>query len=476
MEPAILTSLLRLDPKAKDTLVAQVYRGLSAAVRDGRLPQGARLPSTRAAAQSWGIARNTVVAAYDLLASEGVIVQRQGAAPRVAAFAAAAPAQGAPPPPLSRRGAALANDPRVGSGRNGPLAPGEPDAALFPVDDWALCLRRAARHRHASAEGYGAYEGLPDLRVALADQISRHRGTPCTPDSVIVTPGTQASLALLAQVLCDAGDTALIEDPGYGGASRACLAAGAVVRPLPVDAEGADCAAVDPDIAPRLIYLSPSTQYPTGVRMTQPRRQAALAYAQRHGAWVIEDDYDSEFVWHGREIAALSAQKGAQNVIYLGSAAKTLLPGLRLGWIVAPPALVPALVAAQRTLGMAANLHAQAALAEFIAGGQYRAHLRRISKAYGARRDMLAQALTAWHGERLHLSQPDGGLQLVAQFFDDVDETTLRDRLRAEGFAVAGLSEFRQTPGAPGLVLGFAQMNPRQARRFCKALAVALKA
>jgi GntR family transcriptional regulator/MocR family aminotransferase len=476
MEPAVFTSLVRLDPQAKGTLVGQLYRNLSTAVREGHLPAGTRLPSTRAAAAHWGVARNTVIAAYELLASEGVISLRQGAAAEVVPLPRPRESKAEPLPALSQRGQSLSRDPRIETGRTGLMSPGEPDPALFPADDWALCLRRATRLRQSDSEGYENYHGLPALRRALADQITRHRGCSCDADQILVTPGTQASLTLLAQVLADPGETALIEDPGYGGARLAFASAGLKLAPLPVDSDGADSTLVAPDLAPRLIYVTPSTQYPTGVRMTLLRRMALLDMAARHGAWVLEDDYDSEFVWQGREIAAVAALPRAERVIYLGSAAKTLLPSLRIGWIVAPVSLVAPLRAAQRTFGMAANVHAQAALADFIDTGRYRAHLHRISKTYAARRDVLFQTLGAWHGDRLRLSNPHGGLQMVAELAPSAVECRLRDLIRHEGFAVAGLSDYRLTPGNPGLVMGFAQTTPRHARRFAKALAAALRA
>jgi GntR family transcriptional regulator / MocR family aminotransferase len=476
MEPAILASLLHLDPQADETLVSQLYRALSQAVRSGQLPSGSRLPSTREAASTWGVGRNTVVAAYELLAAEGVIALRRGAAPSILALPDTKPDKAEPLPGLSNRGALLAQDPRIAPQRDGILSPGEPDPDLFPFDDWALSLRRVTRLRHGMAEGYGQYVGLPELRAALADQLNRHRGLSCTPDQVIVTPGTQSALSLLAQALANPGDQALIEDPGYGGARLAFAAAGLKVVPLPVDAEGANCEYLPAETAARLIYVTPSTQYPSGVRMTLARRMALLDLARAIDAWVIEDDYDSEFLWHGREIAALGALSGAQRVIYLGSAAKTLLPGLRIGWMVVPEPLVQPLRAAQRSFGLAANLQTQAALAELIGSGRYRAHLRRITRVYAARRDVLRQTLQSWLGDQISLSEPDGGLQIVARFTQTVDETALRDRLRAEGYAVAGLSEFQIAEAQPaGLVLGFANMTPRRARRFAKALSAALR-
>lgn len=367
----------------------------------------------------------------------------------------------------------MGHDPRARQGAEGGgiFAPGEPDPALFPADAFAQRLRRAARQLAPRASGYADFHGLPVLRAAIADQLVRHRGLRITPDQVLVLPGMQAALALLAQVLADPGDTALVEDPGYAGARGAFAGAGLRLAPLPVDAEGARIDGTEPA---RLIYVTPSTQFPTGARMTLPRRQALLAAAQDRGAVVIEDDYDSEFVWRGGAIPALHALADGTGVIYLGTAAKSLAPGLRLAWAVVPPALVAPLAQAQRNLGMAANVHAQAAFAGLLADGAWRAHVRRITRAYAAREALLAGALRDRFGSALRLCRPDGGLQLVAEFAVPRDEGPVLDALRRGGFAVAALSGYCLKPTRHGLVIGFAEADPPRVRRFCDALARAL--
>ena len=478
----MLASLVPLDPDGPETLVAQIYRALREAVATGRLASADALPSSRAAAALLGVSRNTVNAAYDLLAAEGVIVVRPGASPRVGAMPAPWPAQTSVPLRLSARARAALRPIRRGRAE-GRLAPGSPDRALFPADDWGRILRRAARHRQDGAEGYAHYGGVPELRQVLADQLHRHRGIVADPADIVVTPGTQASLALAAAVFADPGDVALVESPGYSGARGAFLAAGLTCRGLPVDTEGARVDGIAGSGA-RLVYVTPSTQFPTGVRMTLPRRIALLEVARAAGAVVLEDDYDSEFVWQGRGIAALAALPGpgsgstqaGRPVVYLGSAAKSLLPGLRIGWMVAPPGVAEPLRAMQARLGLSANVHAQAALARFMATGAYRAHLARVSRVYRDRLALLTEALADRLGDRVRLSLPEGGLQLVVGLPGVADDGAVLARMGAEGFAVSALSDHCLGEARQGLIAGFGTATERDARRFADVLARALDA
>lgn len=474
MEPEVFASLVTLDPDGAETLVGQLYRGIRSAVLSGRLTAGEALPSSRAAAALLGVGRNTVNAAYDLLAADGVIAVRPGAPPRVAALDLRRPAGAAAPVRLSDRAKAAGASLRRGLSE-GRLAPGSPDPALFPADALGRALRRAARHRQDGAEGYAHYEGLPELRQVLADQLHRHRGLVCGPEDIVVTPGTQASLMIAAATFADPGEVALVESPGYISARATFQAAGLACRALPVDARGADPARAEMAGA-RLIYVTPSTQYPTGVRMPMTRRLALLEAARAAGAVIVEDDYDSEFVWEGRGIAALAALPDAAHVVYLGSAAKSLLPGLRIGWMVAPRGSAEALRAVQRRLGLAANVHAQAALAEFMAQGAYRAHIASITAAYRERLGLVASALTEALGDRVHLSTPDGGLQLTARLPGVADDGPLREDLNAAGYAVASLSDFFLDQPEQGLVIGFGTATARDARRFAEALVRHLEA
>jgi len=476
MEPLALAALASLDRADPAPISEQLYRGLRDAIRAGRVASGTRLPSSRAAAAALDVSRNTVVAAYDLLRAEGVIEARQGAAPRVLAIAPG----GAPRPAVARavslgpRGAAISQPARADlyAAPSGWFMPGAPDERLFPRATWARALRKAALRPHGAASGYADYAGSPALRAALAARLAADRGLVVSAEQVLVVSSAQAAFTLLAQVLAEPGDRALVESPGYAGARAALAAAGLQTVALPVDDAGADIGRVTGHA--RLAYVTPSNQYPTGVRMALHRREALADWARSSGAWIVEDDYDGEFHWRGRAVATL--QSIAPDVtLYVGSAAKSLMPALRLGWIAAPGSLVAPLREAVRNLGLGANLHAQAAFEAFVEDGAWRAHIRRIATTYEARGRLLADALEDRFGARLRVSHPDGGLQLVARLADHETERRAVEALGQAGFAVAALSRYGcGEPGPPGLVIGFADAEPGLVTRFCAALARAV--
>lgn len=257
-----------------------------------------------------------------------------------------------------------------------------------------------------------------------------------------------------------------MEDPGFMGARAAFLGAGLEIAPVPVDEHG-----LKPELVPgdaRLIYVTPSNQYPLGYRLSLPRRMELLERARSQNALVIEDDYDSEFLWRGREIAALAAHGESGGVVYLGTAAKVLMPALRIGWMVVPEALIGPMRAAHRNLGLMANLHAQIALAEMMHSGRYRAHLRRIARAYEALGNALAAALAAIEGIEVH--PPDGGVQLTVRFNNGRDETPALSALAEAGFRPARLSANCLGEPLSGLIVGFADATPDRIVRFAQVL------
>lgn len=467
-----LATLTTPSPKRDAPLPVQIYHDLHKAIREGRLSDGARLPSSRAGAHALGLSRASVSAAYELLSAEGVVQVRPGAAPRVLAPEQKAPPPAGHPPALSKRGEALSRNHRASENHTattGHMAPGLPDEALFPRAHWGLALRRAARCLYGGVSGYDSPHGLAALREQLAARIAADRGVRANPDHLLITPGTQASLALLSHLIAEPQHVAAMEDPGHVGARAAFLGAGLKVAPVGIDDEGLKVSDIPP--AARLIYVTPSNQYPLGQRLSMRRRMALLRHAQRHNALILEDDYDSEFLWKGREIAALAAL-GEGHVAYLGSASKTLMPALRLGWVLLPEALSAPARYAQRNLGLLASLHPQAALADLLNSGHYKAHLRAISRQYQQRGTALARALQEIPG--LSVRIPAGGVQLAARFTPERPEAPVLSHLASAGFRPAGLST-SSLQGQTGLLIGFADATPQRIESFRKALRTALR-
>ena len=463
-------------------LYRQVYQSLRAAILSGRLRPGTRLPSTRAASLELGVARNTVIAVFEQLADEGFVTSRVGDGTRVEEVDAAvlrgsmrssrsgthartgartgvqpggAPQAGGAS--LSERGRALAGIER-GSVADGAFQTGLPDLASFPHQAWARLLARHARAPAVDRLGYGDAAGDPALRAAIAAYVAAARGVNCTPAQVIVVTGAQAALDLAARMLLDPGDRAWIEEPGYPGARAALLAAGARIEPVSVDADGMDVQAGEARCpGARLAYITPSCQYPVGSTLVLERRLRLLDWAGRAGAFVIEDDYDSEYRYRGRPIASVQGLDPHGRVVYVGTFAKTMLPALRVGYLVVPDRLAGAFATAVRNTGQTAPQPVQGALAEFIESGRYGAHVRRMRNRY-AQRQALLYALADQHlSESLELAPTDAGMQVVAWLPRGADDCAIAESGRRAGLALRPLSPYWVGPGArPGLHLGYA--------------------
>jgi GntR family transcriptional regulator/MocR family aminotransferase len=390
-------------------LQQQAYRALRAAILGGALRPGARLPATRALARELGLARNTLLAAYEQLVDEGYCTARRGSGTYVAASlpdeAAPAPrrprARAAAPLPISAHAERiLAEAPRRGVSWGMPrrglpydFRYGEPAYADLPLETWWRLLGRRARRASAARLAYGDPAGAPELRRALAEYLRRARGVACTPEQVIVTHGSQQAIDLVARVLVDAGDRVALEEPHYTGFSLALRAFGAELVPVPVDAQGlrTDALEREPDL--RGVCVTPSHQFPTGGVLPLERRLALLAWAERARAFVLEDDYDGEFRYEGRPLASLQGLDRAGRVLYLGTASKLLFPALRIGWLVVPEPLVRAFTLAKAYADTGSPQLEQLVLADFIAGGQLERHVRRARVRNAARREALHAAV-----------------------------------------------------------------------------------
>ncbi|PZG20911.1 PLP-dependent aminotransferase family protein [Nonomuraea aridisoli] len=429
--------------EGRSDLAAQVYRQLLDAILDGRLRSGERLAPTRELARRLEISRNTVALAYDRLVADGFLVGRAGAGTFVSAEPVrgrAAPTGVVLPRPFWR---GVEPEPAVPGARYDFRA-GVPDARLFPMDTWRRLVGRELR---AGIATYGDPSGHGPLREAISRHIGISRSVLAGPDDVLVTNGAQQALDLVGRVLIEPGAVVAVEEPGYPPARLLFRSLGARVVGVPVDAEGIDVAAI-PRSA-RIVYVTPSHQFPLGTPMSLARRAALLAWAERRRAVVIEDDYDSEFRFGARPLEPLQSLDRAGRVIYVGSFSKTLLPMLRIGFLVAPASLAPALRTAKRLCDWHSELPTQAALARFIDEGLLARHIRKATREYAARHVLIAEALAA--DDRLEPVPSAAGLHLCARLAPGVSVRPAPGVLAFES-----LEEYcGEEPAQRGLVLGY---------------------
>ncbi len=482
--------LIPLDAASAQPLYRQVYEGVRSAILSGRLPGGCRIPSSRQLADHLGVSRSTVLVAFDQLAAEGYVEGAVGSGSYVARAiprhiarpsAGRVPASARPRASarLSTRGDAVASIP--------PMLPiavpyprlfwlGVPPVDTFPLLPWKRLVARRIRAVTAAELCHAPGAGYAPLRSMIAAHLAATRGMRCEPEQVIVLASAQEALELVSRVLLDGGDPVWLEDPGWRGARGAFLAAGARLVCLPVDSEGVDVregVRLAPDA--RVAYVTPSHQFPLGGMLTLERRMALLRWAASREAWIIEDDYDSEYRHAGRPLSALHALDDAERVIYVGTFNKTIFPALRLAYLISPPSLTDKLLAARRVGGQHASPLAQAVVADFIGNGGYARHLRRSRAVIRERRDALVSAISQQGEGLLTLGPADTGSHAVAWLTHAVDDRKASEAAARAGVAAAPLSAFRiQQYQPPGLVLGYAGAAPKEIAAATGALVQAI--
>jgi GntR family transcriptional regulator / MocR family aminotransferase len=424
-----------------------------------------------------GLGRNTVIAAFAKLLEQGWLVTRQGSGTYVAGTLPESPSRarrGPPPsavrtmlpplPTLSQRGAQLASMERS---RNTVFAPGVPDVSEFPFEQWLESLQRASRRLTLRMLSYGQGPGLPVLREALCEHLALSRGVLCEPEDILITSGTTDSLLLCASLFTESGDGAVVEQPGYAQAAVALRSAGLHVGIAPVDEEGLDPARVRCTAPIRLLYCTPCRQYPLGHTLRPARRAMLLDWARRHGALVVEDDYDSEFAGTGTPPTPMRASTGGESVVMLGSFSKVMFPGLRLAYAVMPHALAPQAQRAAAKLFMAARPVEQLALAEFVRCGRLRQHLLRMRAALARKHAWFSLLWRREFGDDLPLQGDAGGLHSVVLLPRGLQDRPLVQRLQEAGFSPEALSAMcQEPPRLQGLVIGYGSLSMSELKRL----------
>jgi GntR family transcriptional regulator/MocR family aminotransferase len=491
-----------LDEGSSLSLQQQLYTRLRDDILARRLRPGERLPPSRTLAAQLAVSRTTVVLVYDQLVAEGYAEARQGAGtfvsrqiPDEALVAARRPhlllqpdgssdeGRGEPSdnvvarperPALSTWGSRMAEVHTLVWGSDGRVAerhatvpydfrPGRPDWDTFPRQVWGRLTARQVRDGSVQLASYGDPAGYRPLREAIAAHLGQTRGVRCTAEQVVVVNGSQQGADLLIRLFLDPGGHAALEDPGYAGAALTLRAHGMNVRPVPVDEDGLDVAALpapDDPLAPRLVYVTPSHQFPTGATLSLPRRLRLLEWAARRRALIVEDDYDSDFRYSGRPLESLQGLDTHGVVAYVGSFSKALFPPLRVGFVVLPPRLVEPFVAAKWLADRQTATLDQQVLSDFIVEGHFERHLRRMRRLYQARRDALLGALRTHLGDEMVAGGDGAGLHLVAWLPPDSDAVALSAEAATLGVAAPSLDPYYLgAVGRPGLMLGYAALD-----------------
>jgi GntR family transcriptional regulator / MocR family aminotransferase len=460
--PDGLGPIVALDRRLARPLHRQLYDGYREAIVDGRLRPGQRLPSTRILARELQISRMPVVLAFEQLVAEGYLQSRVGAGSFVSTTLRAQ-ATGQPPRATApRRGhrriprdaLPVVAEPWLDS--SGPFRVAQPALDEFPIRVWARLVARRARLLPRRQMMYSDSMGFAPLREALADHLRTVRSVRCTADQIMVVSGSQQALALAARAVLAPGDAVWIEEPGFSGARDAVTLAGGRIVTVPVDDHGLDVAAgIARGRAVRAAYVTPSHQYPLGVIMSASRRLQLLDWARRRGAWLLEDDYDSEYRYDNQPIASLQGLDTDQRVIYIGTFSKVLFPALRVGYLVIPPDLVARFRRIREAMDNSPAPLYQVVLHDFFAEGHFARHIRRMREVYAERRRVLVRAIEHELGD-LRIAGDRAGMHVVVMLPRGARDRDLAERAAHHGLSITPLSScFAGPRPSPGLVLGY---------------------
>ncbi|WP_035199250.1 PLP-dependent aminotransferase family protein [Agrobacterium tumefaciens] len=480
-------ALLSHPANAAMPLYARIQRAIRQLIINGALGPGRPLPASRALAKSLGVSRDTIEAAYAQLHAEGFIDRRVGSGSFVAEITEFTPGHRvsqrdalarSQAPNLSKRGNGMF---RGGGVREmlipRPFAHGVPEIRTFPLPLWERLERQVRKEVGTQALHHGDPQGTEPLRRAIADYVNLERGARATADRILVLTSSQQAMSLCANMLLDPGDRIFIEDPAYYGARKAFDAAGLECVPIRVDRQGlvVEKIMAEPRKA-RAIFLTPSHQFPTGATLSLDRRLALIEWAARHQAWIIEDDYDSEFHYAGKPTACVQGLDPHDRTIYIGTFTKSLFPGLRIGYLVLPPQLVKPMTVARTLLDGHTAPMAQLTLARFIEGGHFGAYVRTMRGIYANRLDVLAGLVKKHLSDFVEPHVPIGGLQMPCLLIDNISERAAIDAARRVGVELLGLSALHASGEASsGFLMGFAAYTPAEIEAAVKKLSNALR-
>ncbi|MBA1264295.1 PLP-dependent aminotransferase family protein [Stutzerimonas stutzeri] len=468
-------------------LHARIQRAIRQLILDGALDVGKPLPATRTLAKSLGVSRDTVESAYGQLHLEGFIERRVGSGSFVSQRVQRLPGRGVAARArvsrealrLSQRGSAIFQGGGVRDFLTPrPFVPGVPETRGFPLQTWERLERQVLKEYGTLALLHSPPQGMEPLRRAISDYVNLERGAHATPERVLVLTSSQQALTLCATVLLDAGERIFIEDPVYHGARKAFDAAGLACVPVPLDADGMRVEHLRDAIQPaKAVFLTPSHQFPTGATLALDRRLAVIEWARQHQAWIIEDDYDSEFHYAGKPTACVQGLDPHERTIYIGTFTKSLFPGLRIGYMILPSPLVAPMTVARTLLDGHSAPIPQLTLARFIEGGHFGAHVRSMRAVYAERRDVLAHLVRTHLADFVEARVPAGGMQMPCVFIRDIAEREAVDSARRAGIDLLGLTALHAShEHRGGFLMGFAAHAPAELEIAVKKLADVLRA
>src|SRR6266852_1005015 len=477
--PASFLPPIALDYRSNTPMYRQLYDWFRRAISNGQMRPEQRVPSTRSLAAELEISRIPVLNAYEQLLAEGYFETFVGAG---TCIARSIPDDALSPPAIkarkglqeivekrgprrtSRRGAALTHLPAQSWLDNlGAFRVSLPALDHFPIGVWSKLVARHSRRPARGIMAYGDAMGYLPFREAIAEYLGAVRGVRCEASQILVTTGSQQALQLSAQVLLDPKDRVWMEEPGYPGARQAFMTAGAQLLPVPVDDEGINVAEIGRGRDARAVYVTPSHQYPMGMTMSATRRMLLLNWASHSGAWIIEDDYDSEYRFESRPIASLQGLDTDGRVIYIGTFSKVMFPALRLGYVVVPKDLVPAFSAARDAADIFSSTLYQAVLTDFIREGHFARHIRRMRMLYMDRRRVLINAIQIQMGDMLEVIGAQAGMHLVALLPRGINDVAVSRKAAQRGISAMPLSVcYSKAPTRGGLILGYGGANAHQ--------------